>query len=192
MTTEPQKPQGWWQTLPGVLTAAAAAITAISGLAAVLFQSGHIGGQGEAVAKPPPVSQARADVARGDNGTSASAVARSLETRKQWSDAEAVVLSRDGATTRLRADSFSNCISVDHEMHLENGQSMPFERISSFEVLHADDHTSSNPKAKLNIQLADGKSLSGTVVANCDLFGYNELGRFSIYWDQLRGVRFER
>ncbi|HEX4209884.1 MAG TPA: hypothetical protein VHY56_05790 [Candidatus Binataceae bacterium] len=32
------KPQSWWQTLPGILTSATAAITAIAGLIAVLHQ----------------------------------------------------------------------------------------------------------------------------------------------------------
>jgi hypothetical protein len=40
---EESKPAGWWQTLPGILTAIAAAITAIAGLIAALHQAGLIG-----------------------------------------------------------------------------------------------------------------------------------------------------
>lgn len=42
---ESQKPKSsWWQTLPGVLTAAAATATAIAGLIGVLHQAGLFGG----------------------------------------------------------------------------------------------------------------------------------------------------
>jgi hypothetical protein len=42
---ESQKPNSsWWQTLPGILTAAAATATAIAGLIAVLHQAGLFGG----------------------------------------------------------------------------------------------------------------------------------------------------
>ncbi len=45
---ESQKPKSsWWQTLPGVLTAAAATATAIAGLLGVLHQAGLFGGGSE-------------------------------------------------------------------------------------------------------------------------------------------------
>lgn len=37
---EEQKTQSWWQTIPGILTATAALVTAITGLLAVLYQNG--------------------------------------------------------------------------------------------------------------------------------------------------------
>jgi len=37
---EEKKPQTWWQTLPGILTATATFITAVTGLIVVLYQSG--------------------------------------------------------------------------------------------------------------------------------------------------------
>jgi len=53
---ESQKPKiSWWQTLPGVLTAAAAAATAIAGLIGVLHQAGLIGGGNEK--KPTAVKE---------------------------------------------------------------------------------------------------------------------------------------
>ncbi len=36
---EEQKNQAWWQTMPGILTATAAIITAVTGLIAVLYQN---------------------------------------------------------------------------------------------------------------------------------------------------------
>jgi len=37
---EEQKPQNWWQTVPGILTATAAIITAVTGLILALHQAG--------------------------------------------------------------------------------------------------------------------------------------------------------
>ena len=47
-----EKPEGpWWQTVPGVLTAAAAVITAVTGLILALYQSpSSLGNKG----RPPP------------------------------------------------------------------------------------------------------------------------------------------
>jgi serine/threonine-protein kinase len=110
---------------------------------------------------------------------------------KSWSDSVAVVFNRDGATVRLRADSLSNCISVSHDVDVE-GQTIPFERISSLEVLRADDHTSPNPKAQVRIQLLGGREISGAVGAGCDLFEHNDMGRYTTYWDRIHRIQFER
>jgi hypothetical protein len=48
-----QKSQGWWQTVPGILTATAAIITAIAGLIAALNQAGVFAGAPKP-AQPPP------------------------------------------------------------------------------------------------------------------------------------------
>ena len=40
MNNDPSPPTSWWQTLPGILTAMAATITAITGLVAALTQTG--------------------------------------------------------------------------------------------------------------------------------------------------------
>ena len=190
--TESQKPQSWWHTLPGILTALAAVITAITGLAALLFQSGVLGSKTVPSRSAQPVPTEIEAPASASTDTSASPAHQAQMAGKSWSDVVAIVLSRDGTTTRLRANSLSNCISVSHDISLESGQSIPFEQMSSFEVLRADDHTSPNPKAKLRIQLIDGGVLSGTVDAGCDLFGYNDVGRFKIYFDRLQSVQFER
>ncbi|MFZ5526028.1 MAG: hypothetical protein ACOZE7_05185 [Pseudomonadota bacterium] len=203
--TEPQKPSSsWWQTLPGVLTALTATITAISGLAALLFQNGVIGHKAEAKAESQPIPHvaSTAPVAPTEdpsrptgsppsNAPNNSAATTAKATPRPWADAEAVLLKRDGTTARVRASSFSNCISVNHEISLDNGQSIAFEKMAGFDVIQADDHTNANAKAKLKLLLANGSEISGTVEANCDLFGTNDIGRVTTYYDQLRGVRFE-
>jgi len=189
---EPQKPASWWQTLPGILTAIAAVITAVSGLVALLFQNGVLGGKTDPRGGDQTNAQVAARLTAAPPNTAASAAhAVAKPAARPWPDAEAVLVSRDGTITRVRANSFSNCISVDHQISLDSGQSIPFEQLSSIEVIHADDHTAPNPKAKLTLTLPGGTQVSGTVDAACDLFGYNDLGRFSIYFDRLQSVRFE-
>src|SRR5688500_2591852 len=39
---EPDRPQSWWQSLPGILTATATVLTALSGLLVVLYQNGAL------------------------------------------------------------------------------------------------------------------------------------------------------
>lgn len=190
--TEPQKPTSWWQTLPGVLAALAAVVTAVSGLLAVLFQNGLLGGKADASAKSSMSTKADAPVAASAAPKSPATAGQSTPAARPWSDAVAVMSIRDGSTTRLRASSLSNCISVGHEIDLDTGQSVPFEKIASIEVLRADDHTAPNAKASLKIELLDGTAISGTADAVCDLFGFNDTGRFSTYFDRLRSIRFDR
>jgi len=52
------KEKGWWQTVPGILTAAAGIITAVTGLIVALNQAG-VFDRGERKAPPPPTSAER-------------------------------------------------------------------------------------------------------------------------------------
>jgi hypothetical protein len=191
--TDPQKSSSWWQTVPGVLTALAALITALSGLAALLFQYGVLGSKNEPSSShsPSPPIAASAPVST-QPASAANAPLPGPAGGKAWADTEAVVLTREGATTRLRANSLSNCISVDHELTLENGQAIPFEAMAAFEVLRSDDHTQQGARAKVRVTLTAGGTMEGTVKADCDLFGYNDMGRFTTYFDRIQSVRFER
>jgi hypothetical protein len=190
---EPQHTTSWWQTLPGVLTALAGVITAVSGLVALLYQNGVLGHKGDAATATQASAGASISTPTPPKALpEATPVPPAQPVQKPWSEATAVVVGRDGSETRLRAESFSNCISVGHDLTLTSGQSVPFERMARFEVQRADDHTSPNPKAHLLITLLDGTAVPGVVEANCDLFGHNDLGRFTTYFDQIRMVRFER
>ena len=52
MAEEP-KSQGWWLTLPGILTATAGIITAVAGLIAALHQAGVFTTAPRPVQQPP-------------------------------------------------------------------------------------------------------------------------------------------
>ncbi|TAK00573.1 MAG: hypothetical protein EPO39_15490 [Candidatus Manganitrophaceae bacterium] len=61
---EQPKPKGWWQTLPGILTAATGVLTAAAGLVAALNQAGFF------TKSDPPAKQAEARAAASPRETS--------------------------------------------------------------------------------------------------------------------------
>jgi hypothetical protein len=71
---EQPKPQSWWQTLPGILTAAAAIITAITGLVVALHQVGFFRNDGQRPIQAsrdltkPPMSQPPREVGSSRTG----------------------------------------------------------------------------------------------------------------------------
>jgi len=185
-----QKPPIWWQTLPGILTATAAIITAVSGLLVVLFQQGVIGRKNEVA--PSSRTEAHSPSAQRSNSTAADSNTRPGGALKTWAESEAVITTTDGAVTTLRAETLSNCISVDHEFTLSSGQVVAFEKMRSFEVLRADPLDAPNARAALLVTLLDGKTIKDSVGAGCDIFGYNDLGRFSTYFQNVKRVDFRR
>jgi hypothetical protein len=58
------KATSWWQTVPGILTAVAAVVTALTGLIAALVQGGLIGAKGVAASHTPATASAPAQAAR--------------------------------------------------------------------------------------------------------------------------------
>ena len=111
---------------------------------------------------------------------------------RPWGDAQALLTLNDGRVVEVRAETFSNCISVAHGLTLESGQSVEFEQLKGFDVLRADPWSAPNAKAKLRITFLNGKTAEDSVAANCDLFGYNDLGRFTTFFEKLKRVEFQR
>jgi hypothetical protein len=110
MTTEP-RPNSWWQTLPGILTAAGAIITAVTGLVIALNQAGLFKRQNEAEPDSSATAQAQATRGRGTDPVEGSKAAQPLAPgEKQWIDMKAVVTMKDGPTLELDAPTLSNCI----------------------------------------------------------------------------------
>jgi len=209
----PEHPRhSWWQTLPGVLTGIAAVITAITGLAVAVVQitsgdpprsdrdpaavvtgaettratgSKAPGGESSSGAAgdqaPAAGGEVQSEAAKG----SASRASRDVA----WADVIAVITTRHGET-RVRAETLSNCISVNHAISLGTGQDIPFERMRALEVLSADPREAPNARAVVRVTLLDGSTTQGSVPANCDLFGYNELGRFATYFQDLKRIDF--
>ena len=188
MPDDPRSPS-WWQTLPGVLTATAAILTAVTGLLAILFQYGIIGGKPNAV--PSPAAPVHSPGTKTPEAASVPATPAPAGI-KPWSTSDVVITTRDGVTTTLRAETLSNCISPSHELTTGSGQDIPFEKMKSVEVLRADPVHAPNAKATIVITLLDGRKIEDRVNASCDIFGYNDLGRFTTYFDKLKRVDFQR
>jgi hypothetical protein len=187
---DPASPS-WWQTLPGVLTAIAALITAVAGLLAVLLQTGVLHRRGDL---PPTLpSDSIAFVAsRHPGADTVTIMSVSPGAAKSWQDADVVLTGTDGKTTVLRAPSFSACISVSHSLTLDGSQDIPFERMRSVDVLRADPVGTPSGTAVVRITLLDGRALEGRVDATCGLFGYNDVGRYEVNIQALRRLEFRR
>jgi hypothetical protein len=183
---DPQTRQSWWQTLPGILTATATLITAVGGLVAVLIQVGVIGGKdrtADATHNKPAVVSDKPQ----SPGVSGDLKTTQGQALKPWAESEAVITRKDNVATTIRAETLSNCISVNHALTLGSGQEIPFEKMRSFEVVDSDPQS-----AALVITLLDGKTFKDRLNAACDLFGYNALGRYSTRFQELGRVDFRR
>jgi hypothetical protein len=169
--------KGWWHTLPGILTGIAAVLTAVTGIAAIVIQTTK--NPGTTPASPPeplPVAETSGP------GGAANRVADMPV---------AVITASDGAVTRVSANTVRYCISVGTSLRV-SGQEVPFDRIRSFEVMRSDVYLAPGAMAQLRIAMISGDTLTGNIDANCDVFGYNDIGRYSITFDKLSRVVFER
>ena len=184
---------GWWQTLPGIVTAIATLVTAVGGLLVILAQTGMIGGTG-ASREPDTTPRVAAD-ARGSGPASSGAPRAGVSSPphtedaalKPWAQSDVVVTRRDGRTTIVRADTFSNCLTGIQTLTLAGGQMV------AFDLMRAIDVVESNPiSATVVITLLDGRTVEDRTAANCDLFGYNTLGRFSVLFTDVKRVEFLR
>ena len=206
MAEEPNKQGSWWATVPGILTATAAVITALTGLLAILAQNGVLGeknrnllgtqsavtrDENKPVASTSPALRETMQAAtpRGDKSvdksaaTSVGAPASPLQSIPYR--AVRVVL-RDGAVIDLR-DDFR--VGPGQKLDLKNGQSIDFSRIVSIEVLEVTDvYQSATGRIKLN----NGVVLEEKFDPYYDLKGHNDLGEFNSRWPQVKSVEFIR
>jgi hypothetical protein len=188
-TTDRSKDKSWWQTLPGILTAIAAILTALTGLFVALNQIGIVGTPKKAISNSPVNQRATQPAEQGGQGPSATSIEL-----KPWSESSAVIYSQDGTKTSVRAETLCYTGSFNHELDLKNGQSIPFEKIKFFEVLKVDDPNAPNSHANITITLLTGDKISGDIGAYYgeDLFGYNDIGRYVITLQKLKRIEFER
>lgn len=109
-----------------------------------------------------------------------------------WDTATAVLTDNQGKQTTVKALSFHYCSNVvGDDITLSDSQTVLFEKMQRFDVVHADPALT-NGKADLAVTLLDGQQLTGTVSADCDFSGDNAAGRFNLYPDKLRSVEFRR
>jgi hypothetical protein len=204
---EDSKRQSWWSTLPDLLTALAAFITAMTGLMAGLYQTGILGSKAKPVAeisqpdpKGPPAERGQSlppkpsegiEAPPGPQAPSSSGPGQRLT---PWSEALAVITAIDDSTATVRAETLSYLISVVHGFEFSSGQSIDFEKMRGFTVLSVDDPNAPQAKATISVTLLDGKAITGDIHPGhgYDIAGYNELGRFQITLQRLKRVEFQR
>jgi len=198
--------------MPGILTGIAAIVTAVAGLVGILYQNGVLDGQRKSAlrgdrpktqlvgaasssndATQPARTEAPSALGAGNNTTNADSNTPPKDSLKTWAESEAIITAKDGVVTTLRAETLSNCISVKHNLTLSSGQDIEFEKMRSFEIVHADPVGTPNARAMMLITLLGGKTIKDNVGAGCpDIFGYNDLGRFSTSFQNLKRVDFRR
>lgn len=177
--------QGFWQTVPGMLTAVAAVITAAGGLLALLLQMGIIGGADN----PAPVTGVQSQQTTAPvKATTAS----QGPTGKPWSDIQARWTMIDGTTVMMRAETVRFCFSGGMGVNLDDSRDIAFEKMSMIEVLRSDVALSAGGKATLRVTLANGAAYEGKITSGCDFFGLADTGRYTRYPDKLAKIEFLR
>lgn len=192
--TDESEHKRWWQGMPGVITAIAGLLTATAGLLALLFQYGVLGGSGDEQTvggvTTPSVSRTA------DQPTTAPSTTQlqspTAPVGKPWSEVTATFTAKDGTVTKVRAETVRYCISTGTGLDLSSGQSVPFEKMTSVQVVRSDDQFAPQGKADVVIELVGGGSIKGGIGSGCDFAGHNDLGRFSIYPQKLSRIDFDR
>jgi serine/threonine-protein kinase len=186
-TTDGLGTHSFWKTLPGVLTAVAAVITAVGGTIAILLQAGIIGGIDSSPRQPAAVTRPTAVAA-----ATTSASTASVPAGKPWADVQARITAKDGTTVLIRAETLRFCISAGAGINLNDSLDIAFEKMSLIEVLRSDVALSPGGKATLRVTLTSGTTKEGTIISGCDFFGQAEEGRYSLYPDKLHKIEFLR
>ena len=190
--TDEDTARSWWSTVPGVLTAAAAVITAAGGLVAILAQNGLLQrspANGERTTEQPrpgaPVSPnpgpsgapPRADVSSSAVAHSPAEVIDGLRARGFHGIA---VTSGDGTVTSLLPGAEIDGASLP----LTSGQKVQFDRLQRVDIEQPWDGT-------VRLTFVNGQQLD-TKTGNYSLTGKNELGPFRGFLSNMRSIEFLR
>jgi hypothetical protein len=184
---EPSK--GFWQTVPGIITAIAALITAVAGLLAILIQNHVIGSKDE----PPPTTtagkQTPAATVGGPPRTGATSAGPPSGSFTPWEQANAVFTRIDGTSVTVLAATVGIACGTQ-KVILKNGQSIRLDLVRSidFDVIYTD-----NASATGTVNLLDGREVKGPIHTwNCPIMGQNELGQVTIQLDDIDRIDFQR
>jgi hypothetical protein len=181
---EEQNRQGFWTTLPGILTGSAALITAIAGLILGLYQYGIFGSKQKTVGQSTEAkgtTQTLTPETRSNQEPPLSA-----PNQKEKRGDTVVVTAKDGKVTTLYADSFRLYGGGD-QLSFHGGQSIPLNRIREIDVLRVDSVTD----VKVQTTLVDDQLVEGSIGPEF-VRGSNDLGSFELSVDQLKRIVFPR
>lgn len=211
MADDPARSGSWWATIPGILTATAAVITAATGLLAILAQNGAFGEKSKTLisektaavrdAVTPATTSSPSDLAATavKAASSAPSTAGSSTTSTQRDGAAsglasaplraipftgAVVTMLDGSIVKLRNDAreyYNGAV-----LKTTTGQTIEMQRMQRFDLAEWKNH-SGNARITLN----NGEVLEVRIDAY-DMVGSNDLGEFSSDFGKIRSVELIR
>lgn len=201
MADEPNKSGSWWSTLPGILTATAAVITAATGLVAIVSQTGVFGEKSktfvsqrvsdvrDAVSAPTPskadVPPAASQAPVAVKGDAATGIATTPLHAVPFTGAVVTLL--NGSVVKLRDDVRDMCQPTPILKTL-SGQSIDMQRMRRFEL---SDWSTNDRHGSAHIVLNNGETMD-VKVEGCAIIGTNDLGDYRGPFETIRSVEFIR
>jgi hypothetical protein len=189
---EAQNKPSFWTTLPGILTGVAALITAVGGLLVAV----HYGVKSESTDGTPqhnviPGTNSAREGSKANQPGEARDGLRSpppppIDPHK------AIVILKENDGTTLTVDA-NNLVwemgRSTREITLNTGQSIPFDKIKTIDVLEAGDRT-----ATVQVTLTDGRTLKGDVDGGryMGFQGETDIGHVRVPIGMLRQILFQR
>jgi hypothetical protein len=196
----------WWSTLPGILTATAAVITALSGLLAILAQNGVFGDDNKPIAtkaadvtvsslttpktsvddKPSQTKAVdaapKAGAPGGADGAASGIAATPLHSLPFTG---AIVTRLDGSIVKLRDDAREYCQGAP-VLRTPDGQMIEMKRMARFDVVDWNDQAGT-----VRITLNNGETVETRINA-CAMRGTNDLGDYRGEFSTIKSVVFVR
>ena len=201
---ESDRPQSWWQSLPGILTATATVLTALSGLLVILYQNGVLGSSSAAspaataeviapaadsAPQQPPASASTSSLASDPRPATDSRPEVATDSAKKVTHTRLTLV--DGTITLIRVGSLRSCTRTRQTVTSAGGQEIPFARMRTLEVSQ---RNGAQPSAarRMRIQLATGKTDVAELPASCRLFAQTDAGAFQTDWTDIRRIDFRQ
>jgi cytoskeletal protein RodZ len=171
----PDKRQNFWTTIPGILTGAAALLTAGTGLFLAINHTQDAASPASHSAQAPVSGSVSPSSARPASSADTSAPAPTTT-------GSVKLTSRTGEVTYLSHKTFRHS-SQGKSIEFTSGQTIPFERIKSIDF-----QTVSNNEVAVNVTLTDGRVIAGSMSTNNLFQGDSDIGPFNIYMPDVKQV----
>lgn len=183
--------KSFWQTMPGVITAVAALLTALGGLLGVLVQTGLIGGSDDEVqtGTTPVVAEAPGGASGGTGSGGTRPSGADASTRIPWVEATATLVRKDGTSAKVKAATVSLACNPGN-LAFKNGQRVSLDLVRSidFSAVYLE-----NASADGVVTLLDGRQLTDPIHTwNCPISGTSDLGRLDIQLEDIDRIDFHR
>jgi hypothetical protein len=184
--------KGFWQTVPGLITAIAALITALAGVVGLLVQNDVIGwgSDGRTSATTPAVADT---LGGGDSDQAPSGVTTTqpavTSTLIPWDKATATLVRKDGSSATVKAPTVGLACDTQN-LKFKNGQRISLQLVRSiqFDTIYTE-----NASADGVVTLLDGRQLTDPIHTwNCPVTGTNELGSLEVKLEDIKRIDFHR